>query len=129
MFATFDGPSGEVCIPRREVSNTPLQALTLLNDPVMIEAAQALGRLTAARAGTVEEKAGSLFRRLLARPPERDELAMLLQYYETQRGRLERKELDAAAIAGPGGSDAVERAAWTVLARSLFNLDEAVTKR
>ncbi len=129
MFATFDGPSGEVCIPRREVSNTPLQALTMLNDPVMIEAAQALGRSTSAREGPVEEKAGSLFRRLLARRPEGDELSMLLRFYESQRGRLERKELDAAAIAGPGESDVVERAAWTVLARSLFNLDEAVTKR
>ncbi len=129
MFATFDGPSGEVCIPRREVSNTPLQALTMLNDPVMIEAAQALGRLTTALAGSVEEKAGSLFRRLLARRPAGDELSMLVQFYESQRGRLERKELDASVIAGPGGPDAVERAAWTVLARSLFNLDEAVTKR
>jgi len=129
MFATFDGPSGEVCIPRREVSNTPLQALTLLNDPAMIEAAEALGRLTAAREGPVEEKAESLFRRLLARRPSGDELSMLVRFYESQRGRFGRKELDAAAIAGPGGSDAVERAAWTVLARSLFNLDETVTKR
>ena len=54
---------------------------------------------------------------------------MLVQFYESQRGRLERKELDASAIAGPGESDVIERAAWTVLARSLFNLDEAVTKR
>jgi hypothetical protein len=129
MFATFDGPSGEVCIPRREVSNTPLQALTLLNDPVMIEAAQALGRLATDLDGSVEEKAESLFRRLLARRPACEELSMLVQFYESQRGRLERKELDATAIAGPGESDAIERAAWTVLARSLFNLDEAVTKR
>jgi len=129
MFATFDGPSGEVCIPRREVSNTPLQALTLLNDPVMIEAAQALGRLTSAREGSIEEKAESLFRRLLARRPAGDELSMLARFYESQRGRLERNELDAPAIAGPGGSDTVERAAWTILARSLFNLDETVTKR
>src|SRR4029450_2596145 len=43
MFLTFDGGSGEACLARREVSNTPLQALTLLNDPVFVEAAQALG--------------------------------------------------------------------------------------
>src|SRR4029079_15091513 len=43
MFTTFDGPTGEVCVARREVSNTPLQALTLLNDPVFEQAAQALG--------------------------------------------------------------------------------------
>jgi hypothetical protein len=106
-----------------------LQALTLLNDPVMIEAAQALGRLATELDGSVEEKAESLFRRLLARRPAGDELSMLVQFYESQRGRLERKELDATAIAGPGESDVIERAAWTVLARSLFNIDEAVTKR
>ena len=50
MFTTFDGPSGEACVARREVSNTPLQALTLLNDAVFVEAAQALGRQTSRRA-------------------------------------------------------------------------------
>ena len=79
--------------------------------------------------GSIEEKAGSLFRRLLARRPAGDEMSMLVDFYESQRGRFERKELDASAIAGPGDPDLVERAAWTVLARSLFNLDEAVTKR
>jgi hypothetical protein len=95
----------------------------------MIEASQALGRLTAALGGPVEAKAESLFRRLLARRPAGDELSMVVRFYESQRERLGRKELDAAAIAGPDGPDVVERAAWTVLARSLFNLDEAVTKR
>src|SRR5690606_36122867 len=54
-FHTFDAPSGEACVARREVSNTPLQALTLLNDEVFIEAAQALGRQAAALEGGPEE--------------------------------------------------------------------------
>jgi len=128
MSTTFDAPSGEVCVARREVSNTPLQALTLLNDPVFQEAAQALGRLMAARTGSVDERVDALFRRCLTRTPDRDELSRLVQFFHSQKLRFERKELDAATIAGPGKGDAVERAAWTVLARAILNLDEAVTK-
>jgi hypothetical protein len=128
MFTTFDAPSGETCIARREVSNSPLQSLTLLNDPVFQEAAQELGRRMASQAGSVEERIDDLFRRCIARPPEPDERSLLLRFYRVQRERFERKELDAAAIAGPGEGDAVERAIWAVLARAILNLDEVVTK-
>jgi hypothetical protein len=128
MFTTFDGPSGEVCVARREVSNSPLQALTLLNDIVFEEAAQALGRMTANAPGPVEERASKLFRRCLARNPERDEVAMLVRFYERQRVRFAQKELDAVKIAGPGEGDATDRAVWTILARAILNLDESVTK-
>jgi hypothetical protein len=128
MAATFDAPSGEFCVARREVSNTPLQALTLLNDPVFLEAAQALGRLVAARAGTLPERTDYLFRRCLTRPPTPDELAKLMQFFEQQKRRFEMKELNAVAVAGPGAGNINERAAWTALARALFNLDETITK-
>jgi hypothetical protein len=130
MSSTFDAPSGEATCPRREVSNTPLQALTLLNDTVFVEAAQALGKLVATRSGTTDAKAAYLFRRCLTRPPTKDEHAALTAFYAAQRARLEKKELDAAALAGAGGKgDPVERAAWTALARSLLNVDEAIVKR
>jgi hypothetical protein len=128
MFTTFDAPSGEVCVARREVSNTPLQALTLLNDPAFTEAAQALGRMMTARQGTIAERVDYLFRRCLTRPPRPEETAQLVRFFETQKRRGERKELDAAKIAGPGTGDSNERAAWTALARTLFNLDEAIVK-
>jgi hypothetical protein len=128
MFATFDSPSGESCVARREVSDTPLQALTLLNDTVFIEAAQALGRSTAALPGAAEARAAVLFRRCLVRPASDDERAALVAFYRTQHERLERKELDAATIAGPGPGDPLEPAAWTILARALLNLDEMVVK-
>jgi hypothetical protein len=128
MFATFDAPSGEVCVARREVSNTPLQALTLLNDPAFTEAAQAVGRMMAARQGTIAERVDYLFRRCLTRPPSPEEQAQLVKFFEAQKRRCERKELDAAQIAGPGSGDVNERAAWTALARVLFNLDEAIVK-
>ncbi len=128
MNITFDGPSGEACLARREVSNTPLQALTLLNDTVFIEAAEALGGLAAAQPGTDEARAGALFRRVLTRPPSGDELARIVAFYQTQKRRLLGKELNAAALAGKGPGDLTERAAWTAVARALLNLDETVTK-
>jgi hypothetical protein len=128
MFLTFDAPSGEACVARREVSNTPLQALTLLNDQVFVETAQMLGKLMAAYPGSLEHRATYLFRRCLVRPPSREELAMLVRYYQAQKPRFESKELDASALAGPGDGDVNERAAWTALARSLLNLDETVVK-
>jgi hypothetical protein len=128
MFTTFDAPSGEACVARREPSNTPLQALTLLNDAALIECAQALGRSLAARDGSAEEHAAWLFRRCLTRPPTGDERAALAKFYRAQKARFERKELDAAKVAGPGEGDANERAAWTATARAVLNLDEFVTK-
>jgi hypothetical protein len=128
MFATFDAPSGEVCVARREVSNTPLQALTLLNDPAFTEAAQALGKMMAERKGSVAERVDYLFRRCLTRPPSAEEAAQLVRFFQTQKSRCQRKEIDAAKIAGTGAGDVNERAAWTALARTLFNLDEAIVK-
>jgi hypothetical protein len=127
MFATFDAPSGEACVARREPSNTPLQALTLLNDVALIECSQALGRSAAAQGGSAEERAAWLFRRCLTRPPTDDERAALAGFYRAQKERFGRKELDAAKVAGPG-NDVNERAAWTVTARAVLNLDEFVTK-
>jgi hypothetical protein len=128
LFATFDAPSGEACLARREVSNSPLQALTLLNDAVFVDAARALGRQLAAEKTSAEARVETLFRRCLTRPPDSEERRLLVQFYEKQKRRLESRELDAMALAGPGDGDVLERAAWTTLARSLLNLDEAVTK-
>ena len=128
MFNTFDGPSGEACVARRDVSNTPLQALTLLNDTVILEAAQALGRQFAAQPGSVESRVETLFRRCLTRPPSADERAQLVKFFETQRARFASGELKATTFAGPGDGDANARAAWTALARALLNLDEFIAK-
>jgi hypothetical protein len=128
MYATFDAPSGEACVARRDVSNTPLQALTLLNDVTFQEAAQALGRKLTARGGSVESRATELFRRCLSRPPSPLELADLTSFYNAQRSRFAASELDAAAMAGEGAGDVNQRAAWTALARVLFNFDETIVK-
>jgi len=127
-FNTFDAPSGEACVAQREVSNTPLQALTLLNDTAFVEAAQALGRLAAGHAGSDETRASLLFRRCLTRSPEPLEIQQLLTFYRSQKQRLEAGELPAAELAGSTRGDAIETAAWTAVARVLLNLDETITK-
>ena len=77
MFTTFDAPSGEACLARREVSNTPLQSLTLLNDAVFVEAAQALGKRLAAEHAIGRRRAvDDLFRRCVSRPPSDAERAI-----------------------------------------------------
>ncbi|WP_254508538.1 PSD1 and planctomycete cytochrome C domain-containing protein [Anatilimnocola floriformis] len=128
MLLTFDAPSGEACVPRRELSNSPLQALTLLNDQVFLEAAQTMGKQLTTQPGSVAEKAKDLFRRCLTRPPSEEESQLLAKFFEQQRSRLESKELDAAKIAGTDEADKIDRAAWTLTARALLNLDETITK-
>jgi len=128
MAATFDAPSGEACQARREVSNTPLQALTMLNDQVLTEAAQALGRRALAHPGDASAKAALLFRLALARPAQAEEVAVLVRFHAVQRERFAADAARAASAAGPGDGAAVDRAAWAAVARAVFNLDEFVTK-
>ncbi len=128
MFNTFDAPAGEACIARREVSNTPLQSLALLNDVMMVEIAQAFGKQTAAEAGNSQEKARNLFRRCLIRPPSKEELTMLTDFYSKQRGRIDAKDLEAAKLSGVKEGDTSEAAAWTTVARAIMNFDEMLTK-
>jgi hypothetical protein len=128
MFLTFDAPSGEACCPRREMSNTPLQALTVLNDQVFVEIAQALGRRMMKEQGSLSERITTLFRRCATRLPDTTETRLMEQFFATQKSRFESKSLDAKAVAGEGEGDPVERACWTALARTLLNLDEVVTK-
>ncbi|MFM7248313.1 MAG: PSD1 and planctomycete cytochrome C domain-containing protein [Planctomycetaceae bacterium] len=129
MVTTFDGPSGESCLARRDVSNTPLQALTLLNDPMFVEAARALGATLAAAPGDDAARLEALALRVLSRPFDAAEARALADYLAAQRLRLAAGALDAGALAGPGEGDAAERAAWMLVARAVMNLDEAVVKR
>ncbi len=128
MFTTFDAPSGEVCVARREVSNTPLQALTLLNDPVFVEAAQALGRLLASRPGSVEDRIDYLVRRMPVPASRRLRRRRCWRSSSKHRNGASRARSWTRSVAGPGEGDAMERAAWTALARVLLNLDEAITR-
>ncbi|MBX5494646.1 MAG: DUF1553 domain-containing protein, partial [Bryobacteraceae bacterium] len=110
MLQTFDAPNGDMSCVRRVRSNTPLQALTTLNEPLFFEAAKALGALALKNGGKRDEdRITYAFRRCLARKPNAEELAELTAFLNKQR---------------PRG----EEAAWTALARVLLNLDETISK-
>ena len=111
MFTTFDAPSGEACTARRDVSNTPLQALTLMNDPMLIEISQAMGKEFAGRSGETAKNIELLFRRILTRPPDGSEMVSLLSFFQKQKSK---------------SGDAVK--AWSAVARALLSLDETITR-
>jgi mono/diheme cytochrome c family protein len=135
MYNTFDAPAGEVCVARREVSNTPLQSLTLLNDEMFLEAARRVGADVAAMNASDAQKMQLLFRRCLTRHPTEREMSRLLDFVTVQRSRIQSGSLNASELSPsevPGTglvkSPAEERAVWVVTARALLNLDEFVTK-
>ena len=130
MTTTFDGPTGEACIARREASNSALQALTLLNDPMFVEVAQALGRAVMAAGSDDAIRLRELARRVLSRELDADEARTLTGYLDEQRRRMAAGEIDATKLAGDdAGDDAGERAVWMLAARAVMNLDEAIVKR
>ena len=135
MFGTFDGPSGNTCVVRRSRSNTPLQALTLLNDSSFVEAAQTLARQELTDGPpTAEARIIDIFNRFLTRAPDDQEQAAILKFYHEQLARFRAGKLDAAEVAGvaadalPEHVDLAELAAWTTVVRAVLNFDETITK-
>jgi hypothetical protein len=111
-FANFDAPDRSACVVKRDISNTPLQALTLLNDPVYVEMAGAFGkRIMETEGPGVEERIRWAFRTTLARAPLEPELQLLHSAFETMRGE--------------SGS---EEKAWREIATILLNLHETINR-
>jgi mono/diheme cytochrome c family protein len=127
-MATFDAPSRETCMVRRIRSNTPLQALVTLNDPVYIEAAQALARRIMREGGaSVESRAEYGLRLCLTRPPTAEQARELTMLHDAELARY-RDDAEAAKKMAGSTEDAAEIAAWTVVANVLLNLDAVLTK-
>jgi hypothetical protein len=109
MATTFDAPTGEACIARRDVSNSPLQALTLLNDEMFMEAARALGAKAMQAASDDAGRIAFVLRRCVTRPPTPDEMKTIQAFVDAQRAR-----------------QVAEKDLWTALARAGLNLDESI---
>jgi hypothetical protein len=133
MFKDFDSADPSAACPRRDQSNTPLQALTMLNDPALAECARALG-LRAVREcrGDCAARVRYIFRIALARAPDAAESKVLAGVYETHRTLYDADCQSAAELVGdeplPPGAGRSEASAWIAVARTILNLDEFITR-
>jgi mono/diheme cytochrome c family protein len=138
MLQTFDVPNGDISCVRRARSNTPLQALTTLNETTFLEAARALALKTIKEGGMTDaQKIAFAFRRVLSRKPTAQETGELLALMKRQQERFTAGELNPWNLATndpdkpfllPKGVTMEQLAAWTAVARVVLNLDEAITK-
>jgi hypothetical protein len=138
MLQSFDAPNGDFSCVRRARSNTPLQALTLLNEPVFLESARALALTTLKQGGaTDEDRLTYAFRRCLARTPLAEESGALLSLLKRESDRFATGEVNPwdlavekpeEALRLPPTATPAQLAGWTVVARVLLNLDETITK-
>ena len=134
-MSLFDAPSRESCVVRRERTDTPLQALMMLNDPQYFECARALAERAMREGGaTPEERVAFLFKAATARKPDAKETAELLANYKEQLAEYIHDEGAAKKLIAVGESkpdaklDPSELAAWTMVANLILNLDEVITK-
>jgi hypothetical protein len=135
-MSAFDAPSREICTLRRVATNTPLQALVTLNDPVFVEAAQGLARRIVAEGGPNPTERGAFALRLaLGRPPQAEQVVRLVELYQSEVAHYQQDAKAALALATeplgppPAGCNVEELAAWTVVANVILNLDGVLTKR
>jgi hypothetical protein len=139
MLQSFDAPNGDFACVRRSRSNTPLQALTTLNEPIFLECARALAlRTVRDGGGTDSQRLTWAFRRCLSRSPTADETSALLGLLDRQCHHFEKPGADPWALAAddpnrppqlPQGASPAQLAAWTAVCRVLLNLDETITKQ
>ncbi|MGI8980947.1 MAG: PSD1 and planctomycete cytochrome C domain-containing protein [Pirellulaceae bacterium] len=138
MLMTFDTPDSNECAVRRTTSNTPLQALTIWNDPAFVEAAQALGsRVVRELPGptsdeVTRQRVRHTFELCLARSPDSREEAALVALYQQQLALCSKDAKAATTLLGsqtpPAETPAAELAAWISVGRAILNLDEFITR-
>ena len=135
QMSTFDGPSRESCVVRRERSNSPMQALLLMNDPQFVECARGLAERTMKEASeSVDKRAAFVLRQCLLRVPTNVEVAGLVEDFHSFHNEFSTNPESAKALLAVGeesvGSDfdPAELAAWTMVSNVVLNLDEFLNK-
>ena len=134
-MSTFDATDRETCTVRRARTNTPLQALVLMNDPTYVESARKLAERMLTEAGSSpQERIAQAYRICVARLPTPQEYSVLQAIFERQRDRYRSDEKAAIKLLSVGESkrneqlDPAELAAWTTVASIILNLDETITR-
>jgi hypothetical protein len=135
MLLAFDAPTREECTAQRPVSNTPLAALTLLNDPTFVEAARVFAERILREGGTqTSERVVWAWRRALSREPTGQERQVLCDLLEKHRAQYvsdpdaARQLLHTGLHPAPDDLDPAELATWTSVARTILNLNEVITR-
>ena len=135
MMANFDAPSREECTAIRNVSNSPQQALTLLNDPTFVEAARMLaGKVLSAAAAKDDNRVDLIYEKALARPVKRSERTSLERFLKVQREYYQAHPEDAKKMlhvgmgVEPKSAGDAELAAWTQVCRVVLGLHETITR-
>lgn len=134
-LATLDAPDRETCIVRRSRTNTPLQSLVLMNDPTYVEAARKLAeRMMTEGGATPEDRITFAFKLATARVPKEQERTILKKVYEFQQARFTKEKTAADKLLRVGEAvrneklDVIELAAWAMVANTILNLDEVLTR-
>jgi hypothetical protein len=134
FMLTFDAPMRDYCVPKRTRTNTPLQALNMLNDPQMLEAARWLAAHLLKKTGGGELAVQSAFERILTREPESKELKQLFAYFQKRRKTLledpnrAEKMLQVGEVAQAKGVNPIDCAALSEVVQIIYNMDETITK-
>ena len=133
-MVAFDAPRRAVCSSKRERTDSPLQALILLNGTQYVEAARVLGeKLHSENQGDLKQMINTAFLRCLSRPPDTEEMDICIRLYEEQLQHYRSHPTEATALLKTGNAQttdpSAELAAATVLAQALLNHDAAVVKR
>ncbi len=130
----FDAPTREICTVRRQRTNTPLQALALMNDPIYVEASRVLAAQLLATGSDRQRQIGGAWRRIVGRWPRPEECEILDELYHRQLSHFREKPDAAKRLLSVGASpssvrpDPSEHAALTFVVSLMFNLNEAIVK-
>lgn len=134
VMAAFDAPSREACVVKRSRTNTPLQALVTLNEPAFLEASRMLGERVLKESGSTEQRIQKAFKFALSRSPSKQETDVLASAYHRYFAHYKANSADAQELVKVGihpqnpKLDPAELASWTLVASTIFNLDEFLTQ-